>query len=298
MERQKSHMASLEQEYAQVQDELAALNKTHLKKLQEKDADLLELKKKLERDTGVSSVAKEQLEALQAELEQLRSESGAQIEALTQNRDAQARELDQLRTQEDSAKASLKDKVEELEKRLHKQSRACSAAEEALEQARAQLEASVEQRSQSDIEVDNRELQAEVQKLEGMVRDRTEQLNKLRWHQEMAEKQPAGDQAEKMLVVLNQQLAASREDNQRLIAQVRELETQLAQAPASVDDLTRIRGVGPKLVAQLEELGITHFAQIAELNDQDLEDESHPLHSFRGRISKDEWITQAADLLS
>ena len=114
---------------------------------------------------------------------------------------------------------------------------------------------------------DNADLQAEVQKLEGMVRDRTEQLNKMRWRQQMQEQQAqvSGQSDDKMMVVLNQQLTASRDDNQRLIEQIRQLEARLESAGSSVDDLTRIRGVGPKLVAQLNELGISRFEQIVAL---------------------------------
>lgn len=132
-----------------------------------------------------------------------------------------------------------------------------------------------------------------------MVRDRTEQLNQVRWRQQMAEQQQAGSEAadNKMLVVLNQQLTAAREDNQRLLEQITRLEQQ-GPGQAAGDDLTAIRGIGQKLVAQLAEYEITSFAQIAQLNSDDLEREDHPLHALRGRIAKDEWIAQAQDLCS
>jgi len=151
--------------------------------------------------------------------------------------------------------------------------------------------------SDDTLALDNEVLQSEVQKLEGMVRDRTEQLNKMRWHQQMQEQeQTDSDSSEKMLVVLNQQLTSSREDNQRLIETVRQLEERLTNSPDVGDDLSRVRGIGPKLVAQLEEYDITSFAQIADLVPEDLEDENHPLHAMRGRIAKDDWIAQAQEL--
>jgi len=119
----------------------------------------------------------------------------------------------------------------------------------------------------------------------------------MRWRQQMQEQeQTDSDSSEKMLVVLNQQLTSSREDNQRLIETVRQLEERLANSPDAGDDLSRVRGIGPKLVAQLEEYDITSFAQIADLVPEDLEDENHPLHAMRGRIAKDDWIAQAQEL--
>ena len=147
-------------------------------------------------------------------------------------------------------------------------------------------------------------LQHAVHKLEQMVRDRTEQLNKLQWqHRIAAREDSAGsDSGNKLLMVLNQQLASAREDNARLLEKVRTLESGAAGSAApsdaadeattgalaaevggatddlAADDLTRIRGIGPTLVKKLTKLGITRFDQIATLGSAELEDEGHPLH--------------------
>lgn len=60
-----------------------------------------------------------------------------------------------------------------------------------------------------------------------------------------------------------------------------------------VDDLTRIKGVGPKLSALLASLGITRFAQIAAWSDEDLARVDAQLGSFAGRPARDQWIEQA-----
>ena len=191
----------------------------------------------------------------------------------------------------------------ELEKQLSKQSKAASDAEAELTRLREAARAAEQQAAKTAmpdaLAEENRAPQQEVQKLEGMVRDRTEQLNTMRWQQEMQEQQEQQSSSavdEKMLVVLNQQLTAAREDNERLVAQLHELEGRLEQPHADGDDLSKIRGVGPKLVSQLVELGYTSFEQIASLSEEELEAEDHPLHAFRGRISKDEWIPQATEL--
>lgn len=66
-----------------------------------------------------------------------------------------------------------------------------------------------------------------------------------------------------------------------------------APAPAPADDLARIKGVGPKLVALLGELGVTSYAQIAAWSDEDVERIDAQLGRFAGRITRDQWIAQA-----
>jgi predicted flap endonuclease-1-like 5' DNA nuclease len=109
----------------------------------------------------------------------------------------------------------------------------------------------------------------------------------------MFEKQAVDGTESKMLVVLNQQLGVAREDNARLLERVRDLESSAGELDAR-DDLSKIRGIGPKLVRQLNRLGISRFDQIATLSEADLDDEKHPLHAMKGRILKDGWIEQAA----
>lgn len=62
------------------------------------------------------------------------------------------------------------------------------------------------------------------------------------------------------------------------------------------DDLTRIKGVGPKLVAILKENGVTTFAQVAAWSDADIDAIDSKLGRFEGRIRRDDWVTQAKHL--
>lgn len=72
-------------------------------------------------------------------------------------------------------------------------------------------------------------------------------------------------------------------------------ETAAPPAPAvsAGDDLKRIKGVGPKLVAMLAEQGITTFEQIASWSDADIERVDAGLGRFQGRITRDKWVEQA-----
>lgn len=66
-------------------------------------------------------------------------------------------------------------------------------------------------------------------------------------------------------------------------------------APAEVDDLKEINGVGPKLEEKLNSIGIYVFKQIADWTDANVA-EFDELLSFKGRIERDEWISKAKEL--
>lgn len=66
-----------------------------------------------------------------------------------------------------------------------------------------------------------------------------------------------------------------------------------APAPAAGDDLTRIKGLGPKLAVLLGELGFTTYAQIAAWDAADVARVDDQLGRFKGRITRDQWVEQA-----
>ncbi|MBC2776134.1 hypothetical protein [Parasphingopyxis marina] len=59
------------------------------------------------------------------------------------------------------------------------------------------------------------------------------------------------------------------------------------------DNLTRIKGVGPKLADLLNSLGVFHFRQIASWNDAQVTEVDSHLDTFKGRIARDRWVDQA-----
>ena len=65
------------------------------------------------------------------------------------------------------------------------------------------------------------------------------------------------------------------------------------QPDASGDDLTRIKGLGPKLAATLRDLGVTTFAQIAAWDEAEIDRIDSQLGRFQGRIRRDDWVGQA-----
>ncbi len=60
------------------------------------------------------------------------------------------------------------------------------------------------------------------------------------------------------------------------------------------DDLKRIKGVGPKLEQLLHSLGIFHFDQIAAWTPADVAWMDENLKGFKGRVTRDDWLGQAA----
>lgn len=58
------------------------------------------------------------------------------------------------------------------------------------------------------------------------------------------------------------------------------------------DDLTRIKGIGPKLVALLGSIGITRYDQIAAWSEADIARIDPQLGAFQGRIHRDDWVGQ------
>ena len=64
-------------------------------------------------------------------------------------------------------------------------------------------------------------------------------------------------------------------------------------APGDADDLQRLKGVGPKLVAMLHDLGVTRFDQIANWTQADIDRIDPQLGRFSGRIERDQWVEQA-----
>jgi len=310
LERQKQLMENLEAEFAEVQEAYADAVKSHQRVVREKDAELATLRERAD-EIGVAELRKA-LADTETRLEEARESATASREALvaeTERNRQLADELDSQRAQEEDMRRSLNEKVDRLEQQLDSQTGAAAEAQAAAESAKAALDEAQAHGSRPPEE--NTQLQAEIIKLENMVRERTEQLNKVRWQQDMLEKQRVGDPSDsRMLMVLNQQLQTTREENGRLRETIRglEAERQSARETASRrhtaagdgdrDDLSQIRGVGPKLVEELKKLGITRYDQIATLSEADLDDAEHPLHGMKGRVIKDDWITQAARLSS
>ncbi len=71
----------------------------------------------------------------------------------------------------------------------------------------------------------------------------------------------------------------------------------LSEARAGgADDLTKIKGVGPKMNAMLNGMGFYHFDQIAAWTEKEVAWVDDNLAGFKGRVSRDKWVEQAREL--
>lgn len=68
-----------------------------------------------------------------------------------------------------------------------------------------------------------------------------------------------------------------------------------AIAATEPDDLKVVSGIGPKLEALLHEIGIVTYEQVASMDD-DYANDLNKFLAFEGRIQRDDWMGQAAEL--
>jgi NADH-quinone oxidoreductase subunit E len=62
------------------------------------------------------------------------------------------------------------------------------------------------------------------------------------------------------------------------------------------DDLKKISGIGPKIEARLNRIGIFHFHQIASWGPAEIAWVDANLEDYQGRASRDDWVGQAQGL--
>jgi len=159
----------------------------------------------------------------------------------------------------------------------------------------------------------NRHLESRVRFLEGKIADleseaaapkaddETDEATRLRWRnrylegrvkyleEELLRQAPALAAADTTVTVrvAGQGVAANAEKSQP---------PALAEPKGGrADDLKIIGGIGPKLEKKLNELGIWHFDQIAAWTPDEIEWVNQAI-SFRGRIERENWVSQAAQL--
>ena len=72
-----------------------------------------------------------------------------------------------------------------------------------------------------------------------------------------------------------------------------EAHRELSGNDAPAEDLTRLKGVGPKFAALLNELGVTRYDQLATMSEAELALLDERLGPFRGRLERDRVAEQA-----
>lgn len=77
------------------------------------------------------------------------------------------------------------------------------------------------------------------------------------------------------------------------VADVEDGKPKIRAAVGEADDLTRIKGIGPKLNDLCLSLGVKRFDQIADWTADEVAEVDGYLKNFKGRIARDQWIAQA-----
>jgi NADH-quinone oxidoreductase subunit E len=70
----------------------------------------------------------------------------------------------------------------------------------------------------------------------------------------------------------------------------------MAARSEGADNLKLIKGVGPKLEALLNRMGFYHFDQVANWTASEVAWVDENLEGFKGRVSRDAWVSQAKTL--
>ena len=77
------------------------------------------------------------------------------------------------------------------------------------------------------------------------------------------------------------------------VSEVEDGKPKIRAAVGEADDLTRIKGIGPKLNDLCLSLGVKRFDQIADWNAEEVAEVDGYLKNFKGRIARDQWVAQA-----
>jgi predicted flap endonuclease-1-like 5' DNA nuclease len=166
----------------------------------------------------------------------------------------------------------------------------------ALDDAQRALHDALERREQKDKQGDEK-----IARIESLFSELTDELRADREAVDLDGVRARLDDVEKLVLRTGsdeQALHDKLSKQERAIAMLREGFAAPARASALAgDDLTRIKGIGPKFARLLNEIGITTFAQVAAWTDEDVELVAAELGIASSRIRKSGWIEAAARLV-
>ncbi len=108
---------------------------------------------------------------------------------------------------------------------------------------------------------------------------------------------PVGQQADVTVKPKAKAKPAPKVEETPAVAYSDDDKPELLSAPnGEADDLKVIKGIGPKLEKELNGAGVYHFSQIAGWTEKEVAWADENLVSFKGRISRDNWVSQAKEL--
>ncbi len=94
---------------------------------------------------------------------------------------------------------------------------------------------------------------------------------------------------------LKQQISQKEKDNSGVRYFINPFTIAATMESSDIDDLKKIKGIGPVIEKKLNMLGIISFRQISEFNEEAIDQISHTLKFFPDRIKRDHWLEQARE---
>ena len=270
------------------QERLLEQNKSLMEQIVQHQASNKDAKIRANELSDALKEALERRDELQRQLKDIRGN----LESAVDRRGQLQSDMQSQTSKKDSAANGLQDKDKRIEK-----------LERELENWQSRLPPLVEKFRQRNTEAEEleQELAAaleRIQALEDMVgseQTRVEPVDPdamtdgMDASNEPIDDEPAANEAED-LIAAEELEEVTKEDK------VEELAVVVADKNRPRDNLKMIKGIGPAIEKTLNEVGICHFDQLAEMSEYDIDRVAHRLKGFRSRIYREDWIGQARDL--
>ena len=255
-----------------------------------------------------------ELEAARQQAEAVKDAAQTEVAAVQANAEAAQTEIDKAKAEAEQIKAAAEKEAAELaEKEAAKAQaeieRAKAEAERVkaeADQAKAEAEAArreaektrAEDAAKAQAEVDRAKAEADKAKAEAEAAQEAEKATAEEAAKAQAEAESAKADLETAKADFDTaiQAALERDFSGEDVRRDADLGILYSSRPGKVDDLKEISGVGPVIEEKLHDFGVYRFKQIANWNDQIVEVFAERLETFKDRIDRDEWITQAKKL--
>lgn len=198
--------------------------------------------------------------------------------------------------------ADLDQVRQELGSRYDEFKKALDASDERIQRLEAALEMERDERAKAFEERDRR-----IQVLEKGLKDEQDA-----WNSQVEERDEALFDLKLELETENNRLS-ERVDNQHVSVQtleatIKELREKVEELQRAIgdaraldvtvgDDLTRIKGVGPRFERALKAQGVTTYEQIANWTEEDIDNIAALIRVKPGRIERERWVDHARELL-
>ncbi len=293
-ERYKVRSQTLEKDLASLRGRMEAMRGDLEKAKQSGGGDnrrVRDLEANLEKESNAGAENTKRVATLEAEAVTLRKDSHKAEEA-AKAAAARAGELDALVSSQKGKLGSFENEVAglaDLRRKLHTTSTSLRQRDERIAVLENERESA---RTAADNDTGWKD---RAEKLESDIRDRESRVTALTTDLRKAREDCADTVRQKDAEIA--QLQLSREQHTRTTTP-RESETQRTkkgtpERGTQRDDLKRIKGIGLVLERLLHKNDVYTFQQIANWTGEDVDRVDVKLENFKGRIRRDDWITQA-----